>query len=1022
MAARCLATSKLVLGVVACCFLALGSVSVLAAGSPKLPTDEVNALREIAKGLKKTNWDFSVDPCSHTGNWSDPHALKGFETSVDCDCSFNNKSVCHVVSVWLKGQNLSGVLPPEFARLRFLRQLDLSRNFLNGTVPTQWATMRLEGLSLMGNRLSGPFPKALTNMTTLTNLSVEGNVFSGAIPTELGNLIHMEKMVISANDFSGELPVTLAKLTNLTDLRMSSNNFSGRIPDFIGKWTKLEKLHIQGTSFEGPIPSTISALTSLTDLRITDLKGRPSRFPDLSKMESLKTVILRNCSIHGSIPDWIGKMENLKNLDLSFNKLIGEIPSTFNELGGVDFMYLTRNRLTGSIPGWFLKRNKNADISYNNFTLGSPGQSNCLVGSVNAVESYSPIVDNESVSPCLKRDFPCTAPSKQYRYSLNINCGGEELVLNGTKYEADIELRGASSLHQGTNWAFSSTGNFMDNDMDADNYIATNTSVLSMRDSELYTKARLSPLSLTYYGLCMGNGIYRVKLHFSEIVFTNDKTFASLGKRVFNVFIQRKMVLKDFNIEDEAGGSGKLVVKTFNASVEKHTLEISFYWAGKGTTGIPSRGVYGPLISAISVNSTFPPPDNESSSKKTLMKVLVGVSVSVLFLILLALGVCWKKGCLGGKAMIDRDLKGLDLQTGSFTLRQIKAATKNFDPANKIGEGGFGSVYKGSLSDGTVIAVKQLSSKSRQGNREFVNEIGMISALQHPNLVKLYGCCTEGNQLLVIYEYMENNCLARALFDPQWRLKLDWPSRRKICLDIARGLAYLHEESTLKIVHRDIKASNVLLDKDLNAKISDFGLAKLDEEGHSHISTRIAGTVGYMAPEYAMRGHLTDKADVYSFGVVALEIVSGKSNTNYRPKEEFVYLLDWACVLQERGNLLELVDPNLGSDYSEEDAMVMLNVALLCSNASPTLRPTMSTVVSLLEGRTSIQNLLSDLSSSGTGSSSMGARRKFWQNPSQSQSMSTEAPCTDSSASATGNDLSSQLLQAPPQSFAENSQ
>lgn len=325
-------------------------------------------------------------------------------------------------------------------------------------------------------------------------------------------------------------------------------------------------------------------------------------------------------------------------------------------------------------------------------------------------------------------------------------------------------------------------------------------------------------------------------------------------------------------------------------------------------------------------------------------------------------------------------------------MRQIKAATSNFDAANKIGEGGFGSVYKGMLSDGTIIAVKQLSSRSKQGNREFVNEIGMISALQHPNLVKLYGCCTEGNQLLLVYEYMENNCLAHALFgkNSQCRLKLDWPTRRKICIGIARGLAYLHEESRLKIVHRDIKASNVLLDRDLNAKISDFGLAKLTEEDNSHISTRVAGTIGYMAPEYAMRGHLSSKADIYSFGVVALEVVSGKSNTKYRPKEEFVYLLDWACVLQEKGTLLELVDPELGSEYSEEEASVLLTVSLLCTNASPTLRPSMSKVVSLLEGTAPIQPLLTYLSFKTNDSSSNGVRRNFWENPSEIQTMSLD--------------------------------
>ncbi|ERN09357.1 hypothetical protein AMTR_s00162p00057050, partial [Amborella trichopoda] len=290
----------------------------------------------------------------------------------------------------------------------------------------------------------------------------------------------------------------------------------------------------------------------------------------------------------------------------------------------------------------------------------------------------------------------------------------------------------------------------------------------------------------------------------------------------------------------------------------------------------------------------------------------------------------------------------------------------------------------GVLPDGSVIAIKQLSSKSKQGNREFVNEIGMTSALQHPNLVKLYGCGIEGNQLLLIYEYMENSCLSRALFgQDESRLNLDWPTRLKICKGIARGLAYLHEESRLKI--------------DLNAKISDFGLAKLDEEENAHISTRIAGTIGYMAPEYAMRGYLTDKADVYSFGIVALEIVSGKSNTNYRPKEDCVYLLDWisicklpAYVLQEKGSLLELVDPELGSNYSKDEALKMLNVGFLCTNPSPTLRPSMSAVVSMLEGNANVQ-----APQPRSGSTSEEWRFKAFisiSQDNQSQTLSTEGP------------------------------
>ncbi|RZC29576.1 putative LRR receptor-like serine/threonine-protein kinase isoform B [Glycine soja] len=271
----------------------------------------------------------------------------------------------------------------------------------------------------------------------------------------------------------------------------------------------------------------------------------------------------------------------------------------------------------------------------------------------------------------------------------------------------------------------------------------------------------------------------------------------------------------------------------------------------------------------------------------------------------------------------------------------------------------------GVLSDGTVVAVKQLSARSRQGSREFVNEIGLISALQHPCLVKLYGCCMEEDQLLLIYEYMENNSLAHALFaknddSEKCQLRLDWQTRHRICVGIAKGLAYLHEESKLKIVHRDIKANNVLLDKDLNPKISDFGLAKLNDGDKTHLSTRIAGTYGYIAPEYAMHGYLTDKADVYSFGIVALEIVSGMSNTISQPTEECFSLIDRVHLLKENGNLMEIVDKRLGEHFNKTEAMMMINVALLCTKVSLALRPTMSLVVSMLEGRTHIQEVVLD--------------------------------------------------------------
>ncbi|PSS10252.1 LRR receptor-like serine/threonine-protein kinase [Actinidia chinensis var. chinensis] len=301
-----------------------------------------------------------------------------------------------------------------------------------------------------------------------------------------------------------------------------------------------------------------------------------------------------------------------------------------------------------------------------------------------------------------------------------------------------------------------------------------------------------------------------------------------------------------------------------------------------------------------------------------------------------------------GDACGHHDLQGQQLNIKTFSYNELRAATENFHPSNKIGRGGFGTVYKGILKDGTQVAVKTLSAQSKQGVREFLTEIDTISNVTHPNLVELIGCCSEGSNRVLVYEYLENNSLDHVLLGSKSRtVKLDWKRRSAICMGTARGLAYLHEELTPHIVHRDIKASNVLLDKDFTPKIGDFGLAKLFPDNITHISTKIAGTTGYLAPEYVLGGHLTMKADVYSFGVLVLEVISGRSSAKANWGEMKKLLLEWAWQLYVEGRLLELVDPEL-EEFPEDEVVRYMKVAFFCTQAAANRRPMMSQVAEML--------------------------------------------------------------------------
>ncbi|KAG5561362.1 hypothetical protein RHGRI_004405 [Rhododendron griersonianum] len=507
----------------------------------KLPQGEVDALQQIATSMGAIYWEFNSDSCQVEVVGLTAQAPWGSVSSVKCQCNFVNDTYCHVDKIVLKGYSLPGMLPPELVKLPYLQEI-----------------------SVLVNRLSGEIPKELGNFSSLTYLNLEANQFSGSVPSELGKLVNLNTLILSSNQLSGELPTSLAGLRNLTDFRINDNNFSGAIPNFIQNWKQLGRLEMYASGFQGPIPPNISLLNKLTDLRISDINGTAQRFPNFNNTTGLITLVLRSCNIYGEIPGYVWKIYSLQMLDLGFNSLVGDIPNNIPSKS-LKFVFLSGNMLSGNIPDSIL-------------TDGS---------------------SIKSILPCMK-DVTCP----RYGCSLHVNCGGNDLTTReGNEkavYEGDASVEGGSSKYYRSNsyWGFSSTGDFMDDD--AFQNVRFVKAVSSTNISGLYTTARLAPISLTYFRYCLENGNYIVNLQFAEIFFTNDNTYNSLGRRIFDIYIQACHLPQGENFTD-------LVDPKLGSEVNKEEVERMVKVALLCTNASPSlRPTMSEAVSMLEGRMTIP--------------------------------------------------------------------------------------------------------------------------------------------------------------------------------------------------------------------------------------------------------------------------------------------------------------------------------------------------------------------------------------------------------------------------------
>lgn len=874
-----------------CWLLMLTSVD-----SQILHPDEVSALGSIKEALidgngNLSNWN-SGDPC--TSNW----------TGVLCFNQTMDDGYLHVRELQLFGLDLSGSLSPDLGRLSYMQILDVMWNKISGSIPKEIGNVKsLELLLLNGNQLTGPLPEELGYLPKLDRIQIDQNHISGALPKSFANLNKTKHFHMNNNSISGQIPAELSRLPMLVHLLLDNNNLSGYLPPELAALPSLLIIQLDNNNFSGSvIPASYGNMSHLLklSLRNCSLQGQ---IPDFSNMHNLSYIDISLNQLTGSIPS--NRLSaTMTSIDLSFNKLSGDVPANFGGLPLLQKLSLANNFLNGSVASiiWqnsTLNGNRSLDVDLQNNKLSNISGSLTIPPNVTVRLQGNPVCANSNLV--------------QF-------CGSRIAIIN----HATVLPNSSVCLPQSCPFPYE---------------YAPVSPVPCFCAAPLLVGYRLkSPGFIDFrpyipqFETYLSSGL---DLHFYQL---------DIGSPVWEEGPRLRMRLSLFPAYVDGNSS------LFNKSEILRVRSMFTGWK------IPDSDIFGPYEL---LNFTLLDPYKDVSvstssgiSKGALAGIVVGaIASAVAFSAVLAL--LWQRWHMKKYQAVSkgRRRKNISIKiegVKEFSYEEMASATNSFDNSCMIGQGGYGKVYKGIRSDGTIVAIKRAQEGSLQGEREFLTEIELLSRVHHRNLVSLIGYCDEEGEQMLIYEFMSNGTLREHLSGKS-KEPLSFAMRVRIAMGSAKGILYLHTEADPPIFHRDIKATNILLDSKFTAKVADFGLSRLapvpDLEGvvPGHVSTVVKGTPGYLDPEYFATHKLTDKSDVYSLGVVFLELISGMPPISHG--KNIVRVVNEAFRV---GNTFSIIDDKMGS-YPSECVERFLSLALRCCQEEPELRPSMAEVVRELD-------------------------------------------------------------------------